>query len=745
MKNVLKYLSACAAIIAAAASCSTTRVLSEGEYRLVKNSVRTEGDSLFKTSLITPYIKQKTAGWNPMLYVYNWSGKEPKGIGKFFRAIGKAPVIYDADMVNTSASNMERQMEYLGYYNTSVKPEVTLKNKKASVTYHVKAGKRYKIRDIKFEMPENEEFRADFMKDTSNITITRGGYLSVASLEAETIRSAAYMRENGWYGFNKNLYTFEADTNGGHGTVALIMKIKQPEDATGKPVPLMKYSFGKVSVSRPASFPLRESIIKRINTIKPGRQYSESVINNTYSRFASLGIVSGVNITTDQAETPGLVDCAIDLSPARQRGFKVKMEASTSSNGLIGLSPELTYTNRNIFHGGEILNLSFSGDFQFKPGTDIRSKEFGVSAGIILPRFMLLPSKWFPGRLPSTQIKASYNYQDRPEYTRSIVSTSYTYLGNNKRLYYQISPINLNIVRLYNIDPAFLASLQSNPFLRNAYQNHLDIGEGVNLLYTTDPSIVPAGSYHYIRFQADLAGNILSAFKGMMKKNSDGAGLIWNTPFAQYIRGEVSFGKTWALGKGHSLASRILLGAGYAYGNSSALPFEKHFYSGGANSLRGWQARSVGPGYAQRDKSFVIPSQTGDMKFEANLEYRFPIVGIFSGALFVDAGNVWTFNKDRITVIGTDGEAQADTDAEINDIIPEEEDTGRFRLKDFPGCLAVDWGLGLRVNLSVILVRLDMGFKVHDPSRLAGDRWIPADRWLKKDGFALHLGVGLPF
>ena len=718
----ISYLFASVAVAAAVSACSTVRVLGDGEYRLAKNNIIVEGDSTLSTSLISPYIKQKAQGWNPMLYVYNWSGKNSNSIfSKFFRLIGKAPVVYNPDLVNTSVSNMERQMEYLGYYNTTVVPEVRLDGKKVSVTYLVKAGKRYRIRDIQFELPDDPQLQDDFFRDTANLSIKKGSYLSMATLEAETIRSSAYMRENGWYDLHKNLYTFEADTIRGKGTASLVMKLRQPESsADGKTSSLLKYKFGKVSVSLPETFPLKESVIKNINTIRPGSQYSESAISNTYSRFSSLSAVSGVNITTDPAERPGVVDCLIDLAPARQRGFKLNLEASTSSNGLIGLSPEITYTNRNVFHGGETLNLGFSGDFQFKPGTDIRSREFGVSAGINVPRFMLLPTKWFKNRIPTTQIKASYNFQDRPEYMRSIIATSYTYLGSHRRIYYQISPLKINIVKLFNIDEAFYTSLATNPFLRNAYQNHLDIGSGATVLYTTDASIIPSGSYHYVRLQVDVAGNVLGAFKGSMKKNSDGAGLIWNTPFSQYIRGELTLGRTWSFGR-HSLAGRILVGAGYAYGNSTALPFEKHFYSGGANSLRGWQARSIGPGFSKKDATFVIPSQTGDMKFEANLEYRFDIYKMLSGAVFTDIGNIWTLNK-------------------ANDSA-----AGRFSLKDFPESLAADWGLGLRLNFNVLLVRLDAGFKVHDPSRDAGNYWVSAKDWFKKDGFAIHLGVGLPF
>jgi outer membrane protein assembly factor BamA len=205
-----------------------------------------------------------------------------------------------------------------------------------------------------------------------------------------------------------------------------------------------------------------------------------------------------------------------------------------------------------------------------------------------------------------------------------------------------------------------------------------------------------------------------------MQKDDNGSSVIWNTPFSQFVRGELTLGRTWVFGKksGQSIATRFIAGAGYAYGNSSALPFEKHFYAGGSNSLRGWQARTVGPGLSAMNNNFVIPNQTGDMKLEANIEYRFDIYWKFAGAIFADAGNVWTLQ-------GSDNES------------------GRFRWNTFGDSIAANWGAGLRLDFGFLLLRLDMGMKVHDPAR--EQKWVGPDGWFKKEGYALHFGVGYPF
>lgn len=233
------------------------------------------------------------------------------------------------------------------------------------------------------------------------------------------------------------------------------------------------------------------------------------------------------------------------------------------------------------------------------------------------------------------------------------------------------------------------------------------------LYYTSDTDANPSRSYYYTRLSLDLSGNILSLL------SPRGTGTIFRVPFSQYVRTEVTFGRTWRFGEEDSqaLATRLLAGAGYAYGNSSAMPFEKQFYGGGAGSMRGWQARSLGPGFAQIDKTFSIPSQTGDLKLEANIEYRFPLVWKLAGALFVDAGNVWSMR-------------------DIDNLTENE---------PFINSVAADWGIGARVDLSFLILRLDLGMKMHDPSREAGERWLNPGQWLQRDGCAIHFGVGYPF
>ncbi len=730
MKRSTLRMAGLAAAVVALFSCSTTKVLQDGEYRLAKNTIKVTNDKDFNADGLMSYVKQKSNSsvifnLNPFLNVYNWQNGRGKGWDKFVRKIGVAPVIYNPDLVDKSVDNIRQHLEYMGWYDSKVNSEVSVKRKLVKVNYLVEVGKRYVIDSITVTLPDNPEFEAAFWKDRPNSLLQEGCWLSEELLDKEIDRCASVLRNDGFYTFSKNQFFFEADTLSHDGKAVLHLSVKEytRNESEQNSVPIRPFYINEIDISYPQTLNFRQKALRNFNTIVPGSRYSEDAVAQTYERFSSIPVFNSVNIEMNQVDT-NLVDCSIRLAQSKTQGFKVNLEASVNSSGLFGISPQVSYYHKNIFKGGERFNLSFMGDFQFRTKDKVRSNEFGVNAGLSFPKFLILPDKLFKGSIPRTDLNISYNYQDRPEYKRNVISTSYNYNGSTKKkLFYQYYPLQLSIIRLFALNPDFYESLASDPFMRNAYQDHFDLGASTTLYYTTNPSTKPRTTFFYTRFQFDLSGNLLSAFKPFMKKNQTGAGMLWNTPFSQYVRAEITVGKTWFLGQreNHSIATRFNVGAGWAYGNSTALPFEKHFYAGGANSMRGWTARSLGPGLSQRDLTFKIPNQTGDVKMEMNIEYRFPLFWQFDGAIFADAGNIWTL-KDE----GTPESALS-----------------RLQWNTLGDSIAADWGLGLRLDFDFLLIRLDWGMKVHDPARQ--NSWLKPGEWFKSDGYALHFGVGLPF
>ena len=708
-------------------SCSTTRVLEEGQYRLEGNTVTILDDPEFDTAEVRNYIRQNDGdggllGFNPFLYVYNFSKKDG-----LWHKLGTPPVVYDEGSVGTSLNNISNRLRYLGYYDAKVDSTTVRKGKKIKVNYIVQLGGRHKIDSIAFEVPDYAPFIEDFRADTAALLAKlKGEFLSEQMLEEETVRSSERFRNLGYYSLTKNNFSFEADTVGGYTLLKYRIREYERSQSPAGAQPLNKYTIGKVSINLPKDLKFRESVLKGLNTVQPGQPYSETNVTTTYNRFSSIKLFNGVSVEMTQAG-PDKVDCDINLSRSPVQGFKVNLEGSTNSSGLMGISPQINYFHKNAFRGGEWFNLGFNGDFQFKLNDDTRATEYGLSAGISFPRFLGLPFSMFRrSSIPRTEFNLAFNHQNRPEYTRNVASVSFGYSGATRHnISYQIYPLQLNFVKLYNLDAAFLKTLSRNPYMRYSYMDHLDAGIGMLLYYNSAKEIVPKDSYYFHRLGIDLSGNVLSLFNRFMDTNSDGSYLIGGSPYAQYIRAEYSLGRTWRFGEDNNqgLATRLLVGAGFAYGNSSALPFEKQFYAGGASSMRGWQTRALGPGYSPRNDAFIIPSQTGDMKLEFNLEYRFRMFWKLEGALFTDIGNVWNLKYQNT----------------VDDL------KGAFLFDDFFNSMAADWGVGVRVNLEFILLRVDFGMQLRDPSLSEGSRLIGPRQWLKGSNNAFHFGIGYPF
>ena len=760
------------------ASCSTTRILSEDQTRLKSNVVTVVNrkdhpefqdptlDNYVRQKANTYFIKTRRGGWNPFLYIANWTNGKGGGWDRFVTKLGQAPVVFDPSLMVDSKENITTHLRYLGYYGSSVQAIAQIHRQQTVVDYLVTLGKQYPVKAVYYEI-DDHSLAEEIFKDTANSLIHPGVPLSEALLDKESERSAQYLRNRGYYEFSKNFYFFAADTVSVTDSALLRISVRNyprggsPDDA----IRHRRFYFGDVrvypvsdiiryraSISRKIPQILdtvqyenltilydkkrriRPSVLYKMNSIEPGELYSSSVVNNTYQRMSNLRIYNSVSVELTKADT-NIVDCSIRLLPSKAHGYKVNLEASSNSTGLIGISPTISYYNRNIFHGGEWLSLSVSGNFQFSVRDETRATEFGANAGLSFPTFLLLPPWIFKNVIPRTDVELSYNYQRRPEYTRNMIGANlgWSWSSQSNKYYFKIVPLQINIVNLPVYSAAFMESL-TNPFVREAYKNHFEFGLGVDVQYSSDPSINPANSFFKADFQFDIAGNLLSAFNSFMPVDTSGFRTIWNSPYSQFVRGELSLAYTWKFGRDNkqAIAVRGLGGLGYAYGNSAKMPFERLFWAGGSNSLRGWTARSVGPGSSQMDETFSIPNQTGDMRLEANIEYRFPLFSIFRGAVFADWGNVWNLSRTG-NHHSMEGSSSEDQNAE---------ELSYFSWKNMMRTSAFSAGAGIRLDLNFVVVRFDLGIKLYDPST---QQWPNISKWFRRGGYAFQFGIGYPF
>lgn len=659
--------------------------LQEGEHILESYKIEIEGKEKIDKSEFTSSIRQK-----PPVSVL--------GIG-----IGGSPVVYSQRSTAQSKTSIEERLHKMGWYGSSVDTLVSYRGNSAKVTYRIRPGHRIPIRDIVWPSQGDSLFVEDFLADTSKVLIRRGEYLCEDVIDNEISRSITALKREGYYTLDHSLYRIAIDTLAFPGEAIVHY------DIAGR-VP--KSHIDKVEISFPQDMKVRRSTLEGLNLLRPGDVYNADEVSSTYSRFSSIRLFQSVGINMALKDDDDDVDCTIALTQSRLQGFRTNLEASTNSSGLLGISPQLSYYHKNLFGGGEWLNIGFTGNFQFKLSDDTRATELGVSTSLNIPGIPGVPlSKIRGSDIPHSEFNVAFSHQNRPEYTRNIFSGSVSYSGMlSRRFSYKVYPFQIGYVRIFDLNESFAARLQRNPYMRYSYQDHTDAGVSATLTYFSDTRTVPTSSYWGASLQGDISGNVISLFSGLLRENSNGEKLLFGAPFSQYARAELSLVRALRFGSSdaHTLAFRLTGGVGSAYGNSSAIPYEKQFYVGGASSMRGWQARSLGPGYDAMDETFSIPSQTGNMKLEADIEYRFPLFWILEGALFAETGNVW----DKVSGL------------------------------DF-GALAADYGIGLRLNAKLVLVRLDFGMQLRNPS--LEQMWLTPAQALSSRAFALHFGVGYPF
>ena len=500
---------------------------------------------------------------------------------------------------------------------------------------------------------------------------------------------------------------------------------------------------------------VRPSVLRQTIPLDPDCIYNASQVSRTYPELMALGYFKSAKISFEEhapalpeaasaglhadslaapAAREGSLTCNILCTPTLRQSFKVDLEGSTTSS-FYGLKATVGYQNRNIFRGAEAFDISFTTGYEFMKAPDAKKKratEFGVTTSLTFPRFLL---PWRAGRFesvnqPRTKVELSINFQDRPYYRRTLSSAGITYLwSNNRYSSFSLRPIDINVVDVTDLDVSFLMvdnpdsegeELTPNRYLLESFNTQFIGGLSFGYSYNNQSKNL-GGNATSIRFNLETAGNLIDGVEHLFfsPSRAEGHYTIFGIPYAQYFRTDLSVSRKIMLGETTALVGHLYGGVAMAYGNSSSVPFDRQFYCGGSNGMRGWAPRTLGQG-SVLDPHSSFPVQTGDVKLEANLELRFPIWGIVHGATFFDLGNVWYIRQNPT----------------------EYADAAVFRFDRFYNQLGFNTGLGLRFDIKFAVLRLDWGIQLHNPNNPAGERWIHNFKWKNT---ALNFGVGYPF
>jgi outer membrane protein assembly factor BamA len=517
--------------------------------------------------------------------------------------------------------------------------------------------------------------------------------------------------------------------------------------------------YGGIDFIIPQGFPVSASAIRNATFIFPDSLFRVSNVNRTYQHLN--GLRNFQLITQEFTEIPdqtGLLerelDCVINLLPLFQQSYSLEFEGTYSERNLGG-GARLTYHNRSLFGNAEFFNLRLRGFFETVPNQrrffDFRSKlEYEAEASLNIPKFLLpirsgLSNRFTQNYNPSTTISMSYSYQQYPEYyVRTVFNTSFGYNWRGSVVNsHLVKPIDIIFVRLPEdyLRPDFLERLERFPSLRNSFRSHMIVSS--NYTFVRDMRLMTPRRTNsfFTRFNIESAGLLLNAAYRIsdQPKDSRGSYQMFGNNFSQFIKGDIDLRYYYTINGNNRMVFRTFAGMGIPYGNSkitianadgetfntttiAAMPYEKKFHSGGANSMRGWRLRSLGPGSYEDELFTDYPNSTGDIKLEANLEYRFNLVWKMEGALFMDAGNVWDSRKDS------------------------DRPGANFSFDRFYREIALSGGLGLRFDFDFFIIRADLGMKMYNP--VGNGRWVfnsTTNVRRLRDEFCLNIAIGYPF
>jgi outer membrane protein assembly factor BamA len=750
------------------ASCSMTKGLKEGQQLHFKTNLQyanpekvdKKGKVEFDLSTIakpTPAtgLAKLQVGWYNAL---NKNGKE-KGFGAWLqRKFGKAPVIYDNSLVESSRQAMEKYMQDHGYFGATISLDTTVSKRKVTVNYTITSKGQYIIREI--HQPADTLPLTSLMAGHQKETLIETGQpYDLLSLTAERARLASLANNNGYFEVDKDNFYFFVDTTAGDRQVDIFLRLKQTGDSSTYRIYYMGESFVYPDYSLENDMDslqfdtirysdltivqqekiLRPSVMSRLVWQNDPQRFNLRYQNFAVSRLLNLGIFKFVNLRFDkrQEQDTLFLDRQLYLTPGLMRDVSVEFQVNSRSGNFLGSEVGLNFTHKNLFKGAELFSTSLTTGFETNINADgsnfINTLNISGKTSLELPGIYapFIKRKEVRGEvLPRTVFSIGDDYQQRPGFfTVNSFNFSAGYNWQRRRLQHSLNPLFVNLVNVLETSGKLDSLLQQNRRLRTSFENVLILG--LNYAFSlTNQTSNPGSNYFFYRAGFESAGALLNAVAqaGGQARPKE----VFGTPFSQYLKIDNDFRYYIPLRKA-LIASRFNVGFGYPYGNSSVLPYIKQYFIGGASSLRAFRIRTLGPGgyeTIQDDEGSNFVDQTGDMKLELNLEYRFPIVGVLKGAFFIDAGNIWLVKGDA------------------DERSPQAE--GRFDFSTFYREIAIGTGLGLRVDFEVAAIRLDWAFPIRKPSITAGNRWLfssinPLNGSWRQENLVWNLAIGYPF
>ena len=753
-------------------SCSNTKYLKEGEMLYTGAEVKIENDSLSKKSKkalkselednLTPKPNSSFLGLRPKLFFYNIA-KEPKkekGFNYWLKyKIGEKPVLLSDVDREFNKDIIVNYSENKGYFNAKATYDTVSKNKKAQVIYTLRPGNQYLINKVKFQndsIPVTEEI----VKVSDKTLLKEGNPFDLGVIKSERERIDNQLKQKGFYYFHPDNLIIQADsTVTKNHKVELNVKLKENTPDLAKQqftidkvivfpnynirdvkdgkynIPmdsdsLAKYAHDDIYVIDPEQ-KFKPKIFDRALYFKKGDLYNRADHNLTLNRLINLGVFKFVKnefVVSDSLNHK--FDAYYLLTPRQIQSLRLEALGRTNSANYAGSELNLNWTHRNLFRGAEQFKASVYGAFDVQIGGPKDAKNLfraGANAQLSIPRivapFRFNSSSAF---VPRTNISIGYEFQNRTEYyTLNTFSGSFGYLWKeNVRKEHDLKIIDITYVTPANVTPLYDSISAKSQALQRVVQKQLIFGPTYSYTYTN--TMLPKKNTIYYKGTLDLAGNLTGLFSGANVKDGKQKS-IFGVPFSQYAKMEHDFRFYHKLGDKSSFASRFIGGIAYPYGNSDNIPFSKQFFSGGSNSIRAFRARTLGPGSfdPRTIKQGYYFDQSGDIKLELNAEYRANIYKFLNVAFFADAGNIWLVNDDI-------------------------QRPGAKFSSDFLSEIAVGAGFGLRLDFSILILRLDLAMPFRVPYYEKGDRWtfdkinFGNSSW-RRDNLILNIAIGYPF